>query len=179
MKKNEVIFKEKALEISVNESASPLFYNFPKGEQLKEIQVSGKVTIENKILANKDDSYLQVGLIYNGDYRPNSFALYFLPDWLKVLIKNANNRGLGKVSFYGIALEPNEVKRVQQIRDIELEFMPDIKMSEKGEFVLSIEPEKPEAVIGLWIRCDGDDSKAKFTTVINAIKITSSNSPSK
>jgi hypothetical protein len=149
-----------------------LFYNFTSGTQVKEIKVSGRIKIEKEILKDKDDSYIQIGLIYKGDYRPSGFVRYFLPEWLKILLKNAKDQGLDKVTFYGASFNPKKELRVQNVRDIKLEFMPEQKIIDDGSFELSIQPVKFENVIGLWIRSDGDDSKAKFTTTIKSITIT-------
>lgn len=169
LKKNDVKFS-KELSISVDQSASPLFYVFDKSKSISNIEVEGSINIDEEIKENIDDRYFQIGLIYEGDYKPNSFVKIFLPEWMKTLIKVGKGKGLGSVHFYGIG---GDKKVKQKVRDLKLIFENVVSINKDGSFKFSKTLSKKDKVLGLWLRSDGDESKAKFQTIIKSIKLES------
>ena len=160
----------KTISIEVNKSASPLFYKFDKVQKIKEISLSGTVEIKKAIQDNKDDSYFQLGVIYKGDYKPNSMMKMFLPEWLKKVLSLNEDFGLSQILFYEVSPKGKNLKKKDKIRDIELKFKTISELGADGKFNMKIKPNDTE-ILGLWFRSDGDDSKAQFKTNIESLLI--------
>ena len=87
---------EKEITISINKSASPLFYKMSEVKSLSSIKFEGRVDIQKKNDPKVDDSYFQLGIIYEGDYKPSGFVKSFLPEWLLKVLSISDKYGVGE-----------------------------------------------------------------------------------
>lgn len=161
--------------IKVESSSSPLFYKL--NQKVKRIDVTGQVQVTTPMSAKKDDSYFQLGLIYEGEFRPNFFTKAFLPDWLKAVVNIDPTKGIGDIFFYEASADEVKLNKVTSSKGIDLNFKTatqvkweDPHKKTSGGFQFSIQPQDKK-LLGLWLRSDGDDSKATFTTTIQQITI--------
>lgn len=168
LRPNKVEVKKEVV-IFVDESASPLFYKMPKVSAVKSIEVEGAVEIVKGIDPKLDDSYFQLGIIYEGEYRPSAFVKTFLPEWLLKVLSLSSKKGVGKLSFHEASAEGKTLNKKDSIRKIELEFSSATTIKD-NKFTFKVSPEKKN-ILGFWLRADGDDSKAKFKTTLKSLKI--------
>lgn len=159
---------EKDITVQVASSASPLFVKIDPARPIKEIKASGVISIQEKITLNQEDSYFQLGVIYQGDYRPNFITKKFLPEWLLKVLDMNKDVGIGQIDFHEASYPGEEVDREDSIRSIKMTFKTQGMVDSNGKFQLSIKPRK-ENIIGLWLRSDGDDSKAKFSVKVTSL----------
>lgn len=140
-------------------------------EKIKNIEVEGRVNIKKAITQKGDDSYFQLGVIYAGDYRPGGFIKTFLPEWLTIVLSLSEKEGVGEIDFFAVSEPGSKVDRKESIRSINLNFKTEgfINKSD-GSFKFSFSP-KDKKILGLWLRVDGDDSKAEFETRITKLSI--------
>ncbi|WP_034732098.1 hypothetical protein [Bacteriovorax sp. Seq25_V] len=164
-----IVKLDKVIEISVNESASPLFVKID-GEPKKylEASVEGEVQIEKEIGNNENDSYFQLGVIYEGNYRPNGFVKAFLPEWILKVLTLSDTTGVSEIDFLDVS-NSRELSKSDNIRDIKLNFQT-VSHLENGKFKITAKL-KDKKVLGFWLRTDGDDSKAKFNLKINRFEV--------
>ena len=160
----------KQVEIKVDQSASPLFYKFEEIKKWSRIKVSGKVDVEKNLSSEKDDAYFQIGVIYEGDYKPGWVVRQVLPEWLMTIINLNSKYGLDSVDFYHFKKESGFKAREEAIRDIKLNFIELSKIEDSGEFSGEFEL-KDKKVLGLWLRADGDDHKGIFDVTITNLEI--------
>lgn len=169
IKPNEVELTQ-TVSIAVNESASPLFYKFNEVKKWSQVKVKGKVTVEKSLGSEKNDAYFQVGVIYEGNYRPGWVVRRILPEWLMTIINLNSNYGLDSVDFHHFSKESGFEARSESMRSIKLNFISLGSIGENGSFegVVNLKDKK---VLGLWLRADGDDHKGIFTTEISELEI--------
>lgn len=166
---NKVTLSE-TITIAVNKSASPLFYKMPVVKKIKEITIEGSVKIQKQIENDQDDSYFQLGIIYEGDYRPNGFVKAFLPEWLKKVLSLNDKFGVGQISFHEVSAKGKILDKKDNIRDIKIFFKTNTHLDDKSHFKMKINPDNKK-ILGFWLRADGDDSKAQFVTNLKSLKI--------
>lgn len=159
---------DKVVKIQVNESASPLFYKIDKVEKVKKIFMSGKVNIEKEIGDNLDDSYFQLGIIYEGDYRPNFFIKKFLPEWLLKVLSLGKSVGVSEIEFLEVS-DGRMINRADKIQGISLTYK-NIAVLKNESFEFTYTP-KDKRIIAFWLRSDGDDSKAKFKVELERFEL--------
>lgn len=159
---------EKNVEISVNKSASPLFYQLPVSRKISSLRIAGNIDIKKAIVINENDSYFQLGIIYEGDYRPNGFVKKFLPEWIVSVLNLSPDKGLSEIEFLEVS-DGRIIDKKDNIRDIDLVFKNVAKI-ENGKFSFEYTP-KDKKILGFWFRSDGDDSEAKFNLRIEKFEI--------
>lgn len=189
---NKVSFSKSSLDISVDQSASPLIYVFKKPVNLKSLQVQFNVKGFPKSLPRNvtqgfkgsDDFLLRVGLIYRGKKRMNWLQRQLAPSWLVGMEKLLpEGMGVDKVHFISTCRDPKILNKLKK------HFLDSTMMAECTSFVedrnnpliaeklngKSIEIfksfEAPPEVLGLWIASDGDDLKSRFQIQITKLKI--------
>lgn len=167
IKPNEVKL-EKQVQINVDASASPVFYKMETPRVVKKINLTGNVKVDKAINKKEDDSYFQLGIIYEGNYRPSGFVKTFLPEWLLKVLSLSDKYGVGELEFHEASAAKVNLDKSDSIRDIKLNFKTATTI-ENGKFSMSIKPKK-EKILGLWLRADGDESKAKFLTTIKSLE---------
>lgn len=163
----------KTVSITVDESASPLFYKFDKAISISKIGFSGRVEKKSLKSLHKDDSYFQIGLIYKGKYRPGGFVRAFLPEWLLKVLDLSKKHGVGNIHFYGVVdSEKSKSVNIQKIKSLKLKFNNSILIQKDGSFKAQITlDESQREVLGLWLRSDGDESNAQFKTIIEYLEV--------
>ncbi len=161
---------DKVISIRVDNTASPLFYKFNEVKQYNVVKVEGELEIERPLSSEEKDAYFQLGLVYEGNYRPNWFVRQMLPEWLlKVLSLNANY-GVGRIDFLHVTNSNYRVDKNDNIRDIKMSYRTVGYFDNKLRFKFS-EKLRKQKLLGLWFRADGDDHKAKFKTTIKKVEL--------
>ncbi len=170
IKKNKVQFDP--LKISVDQSASPVF--LPIRDKLKNIQITGSVVIKKPIANDPswEDQYFSLGIIYEGDYKPGFFSRTMMPSWLLSLYNSAgkNITGIGNIEFWGVFKKPNAPSISSENFNLKIIKNYGASLDHKNNFKLTVQP-KDLKVLALWFHSDGDDTKSKFVTSIQSIKI--------
>lgn len=163
------------VEIKVESSASPLFYKL--NQKVSQINVSGQVQVTAPVATKKDDAYFQLGLIYQGEFKPNFLTKNFLPDWLNAVVSIDPTKGIGDIFFYEASVDKINLNKTTNSKGVNLIFKTathikwqDPRNKKLGRFNFTIQPQDKN-LLGLWLRSDGDDSKATFTTTIQQITI--------
>ena len=169
IKPNEVNIK-KSISISVNKTASPTFYKFDKVKKHSQISVSGSVQIKKALETEELDSYFQLGVIYEGDYRPGFITKKFLPEWILKIVSLNKEFGLGEIDFFHVTGINTKMSKTDNIGDVKLNFktIANIGIDNTFKFRINLKDKK---VLGLWLRADGDDHDGVFTTKINHLDI--------
>ena len=160
----------KQIKVSVDRSASPLFYKFQEIKKWSQIKVAGKLEVIEKLKSEKDDAYFQVGVIYEGDYKPGWMVRQVLPEWLMTIINLNSKYGLDSVDFHHFSRESGFKAREEAIRDIKLNFISLGDINDKGEFSGEFKL-RDKKVLGLWLRADGDDHDGKFNLTLTSLEI--------
>ena len=160
----------KTVSINVDKSASPLFIKSPEVQVYDSVELMGKVKINNEIKGEGDDSYFQLGVIYEGSYRPNSFIKNFLPEWLIKVLSISDKHGVSEIDFHAISPRGMQINKSDSIRDIKLNFKTRAYLNHKNHFQMKVKL-KPKKVLGFWLRADGDDTNAHFKTILDSLKI--------
>lgn len=160
---------EKLVEIDVNKSASPLFYRMPEVKKYQQVDVSGKVIIQTPLTSEEKDAYFQLGVVYEGDYKPGGFVKVFLPEWLLKIFEINEDYGLSEVDFHHFSKEKGFKEKSESIRDIKLNFLEAGKISKTGHFRTIIKL-KPKRILGFWLRSDGDDHGGEFKLQIETLR---------
>ncbi|MAZ47238.1 MAG: hypothetical protein CME65_01665 [Halobacteriovoraceae bacterium] len=158
------------IKIDVENSASPLFYKFDEVKKWNSISVSGKIDISKKLESEQKDAYFQIGVIYEGDYRPGWLVRNILPEWLLTIINLNSKYGLDAVDFHHFSKEKGFEPKTESIRDIKLNFISVGPVNEEGSFNGDFKL-KDKKILGLWLRADGDDHDGFFTTEVQNLSI--------
>lgn len=161
---------EKAVTIEVDESASPLFYKFSEIKKHESLKVAGAVEISQPLSSEEKDAYFQVGIIYEGDYKPGWLVRKILPEWLLTVMSLNDQYGLSAVDFNHFQKETGFKEKTDNVRDIELNFVQVRQISDDGQFAADFKL-RDKKVLGLWLRSDGDDHRGKFTVVVSKLEI--------
>lgn len=161
---------DKEISIQVKKTASPLFYKFDKVAMHKIIEVAGQVKIESPLTSEEKDSYFQLGIVYEGDYKPGSFVKNFLPEWLLKILSINEKYGVSDIDFHHVTNTNDKLDRSDSIRDITMNFKTAAKLDKDGKFKFRVNLKKKK-VLGLWLRADGDDHQGKFKTTISKLKV--------
>jgi hypothetical protein len=156
--------------IRVDNSASPLFYKFAEPKTYSEISVDGKVNIESKLSLEEKDTYFQLGVVYEGSYKPGWIVRSILPEWLFKILNINKKYGVGNIDFFHVTGQDYNMDKVENIRAIKMNFKTYGSLDQDNHFAFSAKL-KPKKVLGLWLRSDADDHKAKFETLIKSLII--------
>ena len=178
---NVISHSSSGLKISVNQSASPLIFVFPKALSPQSLEIDAVFNGDLKIIPpNKsqgfkehDDFLLRVGIIIEGRDRLNWFQRQLAPSWLADMEKMLpNNKGIDKVYFLTSCRQKkllNKVRRHVLNTKLVEECVAYIKQN--GSFKLKKSWSNSPKILGLWISSDGDDSQSRFEILIEKIKI--------
>jgi hypothetical protein len=172
---NKVEFRDGAIFINVNNSASPLIFPFTSPRNIKSFKVQGQVTgtIQSPNENFAEDSYMRFGLILTGSKKLNRLQRLFAASWVKLLFEMApKDRGLDKISFFNLTDQAHRLNqfRVYPSSDL-LEELVHTLLNEDGHFTMIHQFEEALEVAGIWISSDGDHTNAVFATRIDLIEI--------
>ena len=91
---------EHEVKISVDNSASPLFYKFKEVTVHKGVTIEGEVKIDKPLSQEVNDTYFQLGVVYEGYYKPNWLVRKILPEWLLKILSLNKKYGVGNIDFF-------------------------------------------------------------------------------
>lgn len=164
----------KKIRIEVNGSASPLIYKLSEIKKVSEIAIGISANGElDKLNSSKfpEDFVFRLGLVAKGEQKLGWFQKKIAANWVLELFSLApENIGIDKIYFFNFATTKNLVgeKRQHPKSDLMLE---EIVASYPETKNLTHKLNKNLDVVALWISVDGDDTKAKFNTTIEEIKL--------
>jgi len=161
----------RTIEIKVDNSASPLFYKVDPPRKFKTLIFAGNVKIDKPLESEEKDSYFQMGVVYEGDYKPGSFVKNFLPEWLLKILSINDKYGVGNIDFHHVTNNKTLMDKKDSVRDINLSFKTITNLQSNGDFKGEINL-RDKKILGLWLRSDGDDHKGSFKTNIKNIEFT-------
>ena len=167
LKPNTVEITEQ-VKVSVKETASPLFYKIDPPQTFKEVEIEGSVRIIKKLTSEEKDSYFQLGVVYEGDYRPGSFVRSFLPEWLLKILDINDKYGVGFIDFNHFSNNNTQMDKEDSVRDIKMKFKTVGTIDENGVFSSTFKL-RNKKILGLWLRADGDDHQGEFQTTIKKL----------
>lgn len=168
------IVGEKSIKIEVNQSASPLIFKLPEIQKVSQISLQLGSEGDLTKLAPKgfpEDFLIRVGLVAKGEKTLSWLQKKIAANWVLELFSLApTNVGLDKIYFFNVATFKDLVgqKRQHPKSDLMLE---EIIASYPETKSIDHKLEKPLDVVALWISTDGDDTKSKFVTVIESLKL--------
>jgi hypothetical protein len=179
LRANEVAFSDKELRISVEASASPLFYHFDETLLLRSVFVEGSLTGVPKLPDSKiegergaDDSPLRFGVVVEGEKKLGWLEKLFAPAWLKRLTEIVPDKPFGGVRFLTLAqtLDVGTWRPHPKSRYLSEEVVK--KITAPGPFSFEKIYAEPPRAMGLWLQADGDDTKSSFEVKLNSILLT-------
>ena len=181
IKNNRIQHTQEALEIHVDQSASPLIYPFDRpivvhGFSLEADLIGSPPKIpKDKQQGEKgfDDFVLRLGFIIKGENRLSFAQRWLAPQWLvdmEALL--SNGMGIKEISFMTTCLQKaNLGKKRQHSFNKKLKEHCIFHLEKEGPFQLNHNFKKPLTSLGLWISSDGDDTKSRFQLRIKSLNI--------
>ncbi len=176
---NRVNQLEGAIEIHIQQSASPLIYLFEQPVDLSKIRVSGQMgalpVIPLGLVQGEpgaDDFALRLGLVLEGEKRLNFAQRLIAAPWVRSLFELAPaDTGIDQILFLNLA-NPGKLEWRQREhpagQGLYTEYI--LKQVEAYQpFELEHELAMPERVLALWISADGDDTGSAYTLSIESI----------
>ncbi len=176
---NKVTYEKSALKIEVDGSASPLVFGFGSIKNIEEISADIEITgLMNQSVLEKskdfeEDSYLRIGLIVEGKNIPSRFKMMFAPEWVRLLFSFApQGVGLDKIYFHNMTTQKKFLgkKRSHPKSDLIHEENIILFLPEQKKYQVSHMFSPVLKAAGLWISVDGDDTKSKFTVMVQNLK---------
>jgi hypothetical protein len=177
---NEVSSDSGKLIIKVNASAGPIIHPLPKSIVIKSLSVNarviGEINTGNFVQGQKgaDDFVFRIGLVLEGNKTLNFFQKAIAPSWIKKLHSLAKgSQGVDSIYFYNVVSQKELVgqSRSHPLSKLLKENYSIFLSSENKTFELNLKDLPSRKVLALWISVDGDDTKSKFTTIIDSIRI--------
>lgn len=179
-KSNIVEKRSSGLSIAVDQSAGPLVYGFAKTQRIIGLRVRGStdgmiaLPINTKQgAAGSDDFVFRIGVIVEGKKKLNAFKLGFAPSWVKEISKlSPNRKTLEKVIFFNVNNSSTGwEKRLHPQAHNLIEERIALTLTTPGAIDFTAKFESPVKVMGLWISCDGDDTRSKFNVLLNQVEL--------
>lgn len=179
---NKIDHSEKGLKVSVDKSASPLIYSFPKPLTIKSVSSSGQFLggtlgikdLKKQGLKKSDDFVYRLGLVLEGSRTLSWIERRIAPSWIKKMHSLApKGSGVSHILFLEVA-QSKELVGTKRDHYFSESLKEEIvaSLNENGQFQLQHNFEKPVKVLGLWLSIDGDDTKSKFDVLIKDIQLT-------
>ena len=162
-----VVYLDKVIIIEVDRSASPLLYKLDDKSKYPRIIVDGNVDIQQPINPLVDDSYFQIGIIYEGNKIIDRLTRKLLPPLIKNVLTISPN-GASEIDFLDVSSD-RELDWKQQIMQIKLTYKTVTRLID-GKFEIQSQL-KEKNIVGLWFRSDGDDSGGKFKVTVNNLRL--------
>lgn len=182
LKANQIEFGQNGIDITVNESASPLIRLFKPPLALKRLMIEGKTSGKLNLKAaavqgesGSDDFVMRVGLVRPGAKRLSWTQRLVAPNWILRLYDLAPpGTGIEKIEFLNVVQQNSLLgkSRVHPKSDLLTEAFA-TAVQEGGQW--RIDKTWPEAreILAIWIAVDGDDTKSKFQTRVRSIELIS------
>ena len=177
IKPNKFSFSNEGLLIEVNQSSSPLFYNFGRDIQASGILVQGWLTDLPEInrlkegIGENDDFSFRLGFIETDDNAPSWTERLFMADWVTDLLSYLPQKGLKKIRFFTISQckNPGTFRIHPQNKLIEETVV--LKKEQPGKFKIEYHLKDSIPARAIWIQPDGDGSKSRFQLNIQQLEI--------
>jgi hypothetical protein len=173
---NKVMLENNQLKVEVSSSASPLFYAFDRSRLVKGFKISGNFLGFPKMkdynlqgTKGFDDYPLRIGFVIKGDKKLNYVSRLIAPEWLKKMYQSLpEGKGIDRIEFFNVTQNANELNISRTHPSSKLINETIFASTQKiGEFTYQYKVPSEFEVEAIWISIDGDDTKSKFSVVIN------------
>lgn len=178
---NAVSVSSAGLTIKVNSSASPLIYKLDSPVLVSSFHISGDLRgmphfadVSKQGKKGFDDYALRIGFVVPGNQKLTGFSRFFAAAWVKRLYSELPSKaGLDHIQFFDVAEDEKQVgeNRVSSSSKLIHETVF-AAMKDSGKFDYHYKLSPPIKAAAIWLSIDGDDTKSKFTVVIDHFEIT-------
>ncbi len=175
VKPSNYFFKQGALKIQVNNSASFLLLPFENTRQITKVSFqwkkSGMINIkdsEHEETRQGDDAYLRVGLALKGK---NTVANPLAPQWAKQ-VREVLHHASNKMIYLTPGSKHNvgEHWKSPYTDDVDI-IAVSSKIKADGWNYSEHEFEDSQSVVGLWLMADGDNTQSTFTSWLKSLTL--------
>ncbi len=184
IKPNSVSASQNGLTVEVNSSASPLIYKLATPLLISGFQISGEFKglphfsdVSKQGRKGFDDYALRVGFIVPGSKRLSGIKKFFAAAWVKHLYSELPaGAGLDHIQFFDVTQNLEQLGQEHTSPSSNLiheNVFADV--TAPGPFFYKYKLSAPLKSAAVWISIDGDDTKSKYTVVINQIKLDGAN----
>ena len=172
-------FSAAGLEMAVDGSAMPVIYPLPKAMQVREVRVKGRVEGALQVPAGRqgeekfDDYVFRIGLVESGSRRLNVLERALAPAWVRKLHDLApKGGGISRIHFLNVGAEQGQVGKRRQHPLSEL-IAEEVVAAQRpdGRFDFVHPLERPLETLAVWLSSDGDDTRSKFTVLVESIEL--------
>jgi hypothetical protein len=176
---NRVEFLDRGMQVSVNQSASPIVYPLDVTTRVSRVSVSGElmnllnVQPGSQGLAGGDDFSLKIGLVIAGDKRLNLMQRMVSAKWVRTLYGLApEDAGIDRILFLNAVQHESNLGQQRQHPLSDLVYERNVWLLDRsGPFELHFDLELPQDVVALWLSIDGDDSRSSYSMLISSLTL--------
>ncbi len=181
IKPNAVTANKAGLTIKVASSASPLIYKLDSPVRVAAFRVSGEFQglphfsdVSKQGKKDFDDYALRVGFVVPGSKTLTGIKRFFAADWVKHLYSELpKGVGLDYIQFFDVAQDRSQLGEVRVSSSSKLIHEKVFAVVNKpGPFDYHYKLSPPIKSAAIWLSIDGDDTKSKFTVVIDHFELT-------
>lgn len=172
---NQVSIADNSLVVNVASSASPLVYKLKEPTDIVgfvfRIKIIGEMNSE-PTAKFEEDSYFRMGLVVAGEKKLGFLQKAIAADWVKKLFSLApDGIGLDKIYFYNVGHSNNQLNQSRVHPNSDLIFESVVKIKETDMVLHEQKFDVPKNVLAVWLSIDGDQSKSKYQTQIQELKL--------
>lgn len=178
--KNDVSVEDGSLMVTVNDSASPLFYQLPKVKKIKGFKAAGTFRglpqfrdIQKQGQKGSDDYPLRIGFVVPGNKTLSGVQRFLAAKWVQRIYKLIPpGMGLDRVDFFNITQNPSElgIQRRHYSSDLLHESIIAVQKN-PGDFSIHHDFKTPIQAIALWISIDGDDTHSQYKVSLSSLEL--------
>lgn len=168
------------LHVDVDASASPLVFPLKQPVSVQRVRVrarwAGDLALPDGARQGEsgaDDAVLKLGLVESGDQTLNWFQKRIAAKWVRTLFDLAPpGSGIRQIHFLSTTRQPDLVgtSRTHPLSDL-LRESRFVHLEEPGVFELDVALPEAANVVALWVSSDGDDTRSRFSLVIESIEL--------
>jgi hypothetical protein len=157
----------------------PVIYPLPKAMQVREVRVKGRVQGVLRVPPGRqgeegfDDYVFRIGLVESGSRRLNALQRAFAADWIRKLHELApKGGGISRIHFFNVGAEQAHVGKRRQHPLSEL-IAEEVVAAQRpdGRFDFVHPLERPLETLAVWLSSDGDDTRSRFTVLVESIEL--------
>jgi hypothetical protein len=176
---NQVDFGREGMTVGVDSSASPIIYPLDQPRLVRRVEVSGVLSDLLQLHAarqgdgDNDDFTLKIGLVVEGNKTLGGLQKWFSPDWIKNLFELApEGTGVDTIYFLNAVQDSRQLGRQRQHPLSDLIYENNVWLLDKpGRFAFTHTLEQPLEVIAVWLSIDGDNSRSRYSTLIETLRL--------
>lgn len=158
----------------------PLIYPLEMPATVRSVRVRGRIVQGSLALPpgsqgekGFDDYIFRLGLVEPGERTLNFLQRQVAAAWVRKLFELAPpGGGISRIHFFNVGAEKAHLgrTRVHPLSDLLLEKIVALPAAD-GRFDFTHVLERPLQAIAVWLSADGDDTKSRYTLLIEAIEL--------